>query len=53
MTVWRMDASVPSQVIWMNGVVAQFHKQFPQYKKTKVVVDGAWSAALLAGAVKG
>ncbi len=23
----------------MNGVVAQFHKQFPQYGKTKVVVD--------------
>ena len=39
LTVWRMGASVPSQVTWMNGVVAQFHKQFPQYKKTKVVVD--------------
>jgi ABC-type glycerol-3-phosphate transport system substrate-binding protein len=39
LTVWRMGASVPSQVSWMNGVVAQFHKQFPQYKKTKVVVD--------------
>jgi len=23
----------------MNGVVKQFHKNFPQYKKTKVVVD--------------
>ncbi len=34
-----MGASVPSQVTWMNGVVAQFHKKFPQYKKTKVVVD--------------
>jgi hypothetical protein len=33
----------------MNGVVAQFHKQFPQYKKTKVVVDGAWSAACWPG----
>jgi ABC-type glycerol-3-phosphate transport system substrate-binding protein len=34
-----MGASDQSQVSWMNGVVAQFHKQFPQYKKTKVVVD--------------
>jgi ABC-type glycerol-3-phosphate transport system substrate-binding protein len=39
LTVWRMGASVPSQVTWMNGVVAQFHKQFPQYKNTKVVVN--------------
>jgi len=39
LTVWRMGASVASQVTWMNGVVAQFHKQFPQYKSTKVVVD--------------
>jgi ABC-type glycerol-3-phosphate transport system substrate-binding protein len=39
LTVWRMGASVPSQVTWMNGVVTQFHKQFPQYKSTKVVVD--------------
>jgi N,N'-diacetylchitobiose transport system substrate-binding protein len=34
-----MGASVPSQVTWMNGIVKQFHKQFPQYKNTKVVVD--------------
>jgi N,N'-diacetylchitobiose transport system substrate-binding protein len=39
LTVWRMGASVPSQVTWMNGIVKQFHKQFPQYKDTKVVVD--------------
>jgi N,N'-diacetylchitobiose transport system substrate-binding protein len=39
LTVWRMGASVPSQVTWMNGIVKQFHSQFPQYKKTKVVVD--------------
>jgi N,N'-diacetylchitobiose transport system substrate-binding protein len=39
LTVWRMGPSVPTQVTWMNGVVAQFHKQFPQYAKTKVVVD--------------
>jgi ABC-type glycerol-3-phosphate transport system substrate-binding protein len=38
LTVWRMGASVPSQVTWMNGVVAQFHKKFPQYAKTKVNV---------------
>jgi N,N'-diacetylchitobiose transport system substrate-binding protein len=39
LTIWRMGSSVPSQVTWMNGVVAQFHQQFPQYKQTKVVVD--------------
>jgi N,N'-diacetylchitobiose transport system substrate-binding protein len=57
LTVWRMGASVPSQVTWMNGVVAQFHKQFPQYKKTKVVVDWIpwtnrttdWTNALTSG----
>jgi ABC-type glycerol-3-phosphate transport system substrate-binding protein len=39
LTVWRMGSSVPSQVTWMNGVVAAFHKKFPQYKDTKVAVD--------------
>jgi len=39
LVVWRMGASVPSQVTWMNGVVGQFHKKYPQYKSTKVVVD--------------
>jgi ABC-type glycerol-3-phosphate transport system substrate-binding protein len=39
LVVWRMGASVPSQVTWMNGVVAEFHKKFPQYKNTKVTVD--------------
>ena len=39
LTVWRMGASVPSQVTWMKGIVKQFHQQFPQYKNTKVVVD--------------
>ncbi len=39
LVVWRMGASVPSQVTWMNGVTAQFHQKFPQYKSTKVVVD--------------
>ena len=33
-----MGASVPSQVAWMNGVVAQFHKEFPAYANTKVKV---------------
>ena len=41
----------------MNGVVSQFHKQFPAYKKTKVVVDWIpwpnrttdWTNALTAG----
>ena len=31
-------APCPSQVTWMNGVVTQFHKQFPQYAKTQVKV---------------
>ena len=52
-----MGASVPSQVTWMNGVVAQFHKKFPQYKSTKVVVDWIpwgnrttdWTNALTSG----
>jgi ABC-type glycerol-3-phosphate transport system substrate-binding protein len=44
LTVWRMGGSVPSQVTWMNGAVAQFHKQFPQYAKTQVkVVWVPWS----------
>jgi ABC-type glycerol-3-phosphate transport system substrate-binding protein len=38
LTVWRMGASTPQQVSWMNGVVAQFHKNFPAYAKTKVKV---------------
>jgi N,N'-diacetylchitobiose transport system substrate-binding protein len=57
LTVWRMGSSVPSQVTWMNGVVTQFHKQFPQYHKTKVVVDWIpwgnrvtdWTNALTSG----
>lgn len=39
LTVWRMGASVPAQVTWMKGVVADFHKEFPQYAKTQVKVD--------------
>ncbi|HTZ93608.1 MAG TPA: extracellular solute-binding protein [Streptosporangiaceae bacterium] len=57
LVVWRMGASVPSQVTWMNGVVAQWHKKFPQYKSTKVVVDWIpwgnrttdWTNALTSG----
>ena len=57
LVVWRMGGSVPSQVTWMNGIVSQFHKQFPQYKKTKVVVDWIpwgdratdWTNALTSG----
>ena len=57
LTVWRMGASVPSQGTWMNGITTQFHKQFPQYKKTKVVVDWIpwtnratdWTNALTSG----
>ena len=57
LVVWRMGSSVPSQVTWMNGVVAQFHKKFPAYAKTKVVVDWIpwgnrvtdWTNALTSG----
>jgi ABC-type glycerol-3-phosphate transport system substrate-binding protein len=38
LTVWRMGASVPAQVTWMNGVVASFHQEFPQYANTQVKV---------------
>jgi ABC-type glycerol-3-phosphate transport system substrate-binding protein len=52
-----MGSSVASQVTWMNGVVSQFHKQFPQYKSTKVAVDWIpwpnrttdWTNALTSG----
>jgi ABC-type glycerol-3-phosphate transport system substrate-binding protein len=57
LTVWRMGGSVPSQVTWMNTVVAQFHKKFPQYAKTKVNVVWVpwtvrttdWNSALSSG----
>jgi ABC-type glycerol-3-phosphate transport system substrate-binding protein len=57
LTVWRMGGSVPSQITWMNGVVAQFHKKFPQYAKTKVNVVWVpwtvrttdWNGALSSG----
>jgi N,N'-diacetylchitobiose transport system substrate-binding protein len=57
LVLWRMGASVPSQVTWMNGVVQQFHKQFPAYAKTKVTVDWIpwgnrttdWTNALTSG----
>ncbi|HYK33015.1 MAG TPA: extracellular solute-binding protein [Streptosporangiaceae bacterium] len=57
LVVWRMGGSVPSQVTWMNGVVSQFHKQFPAYKNTKVVVSWIpwnnrvtdWTNALTSG----
>ena len=39
LTVWRMGASVPAQVTWMNQVTAAFHQEFPQYAKTQVKVD--------------
>jgi ABC-type glycerol-3-phosphate transport system substrate-binding protein len=38
LTVWRMGPSAASQVTWMNGVVTEFHKDYPQYKNTKVNV---------------
>jgi len=52
-----MGASVPAQVTWMNSVTKQFHKQFPQFAKTKVVVNWIpwgnrttdWTNALTSG----
>jgi ABC-type glycerol-3-phosphate transport system substrate-binding protein len=38
LTVWRMGGSVPSEVTWMNGVVSQFHKDYPQFANTKINV---------------
>jgi ABC-type glycerol-3-phosphate transport system substrate-binding protein len=57
LTVWRMGGSVASEVTWMNGVVTQFHRQFPQYATTKVNVVWVpwtvrttdWSGALSSG----
>jgi N,N'-diacetylchitobiose transport system substrate-binding protein len=46
LTVWRMGASTPAQVTWMNGVVSQFHKAYPGYAKTAVkVVYVPWTTA--------
>jgi ABC-type glycerol-3-phosphate transport system substrate-binding protein len=52
-----MGSPVPSQATWLNGVVKQFHKQFPAYKNTKVVVSWIpwgnrvtdWTNALTSG----
>jgi ABC-type glycerol-3-phosphate transport system substrate-binding protein len=38
LTVWRMGSSVPSEVTWMNGVITQFHKDYPAYANTQVKV---------------
>jgi ABC-type glycerol-3-phosphate transport system substrate-binding protein len=52
-----MGGAVASQETWMNGVVAQWKKDNPQYKNTKVVVDWIpwtdngtdWTNALTSG----
>jgi ABC-type glycerol-3-phosphate transport system substrate-binding protein len=52
-----MGGAVASQETWMDGVVKQFHTQFPQYKNTKVTVDWIpwtsnttdWTNALTSG----
>jgi N,N'-diacetylchitobiose transport system substrate-binding protein len=57
LVVWRMGSAIPSQETWMKGVVSQFHKQFPKFKNTKVVVDWIpwpnrtqdWTNALTSG----
>jgi ABC-type glycerol-3-phosphate transport system substrate-binding protein len=38
LVVWRLGASVPSEVSWMTGIITQFHKDYPQYAKTNVKV---------------
>jgi len=38
LVVWRLGASVPAENTWMDGVVTQFHKDYPQYAKTSVKV---------------
>jgi ABC-type glycerol-3-phosphate transport system substrate-binding protein len=38
LTVWRMGSSTPQQVSWMSGIVAQFHRTYKTYAKTKVKV---------------
>ena len=48
---------MPSEVTWMNGVVAQFHKDYPAYAKTQVNVKwipwtnatADWTNALASG----
>jgi ABC-type glycerol-3-phosphate transport system substrate-binding protein len=57
LVVWRMGSAVASQETWMNGVVAQWKKEYPQYKNTKVVTDWIpwtsngtdWTNALTSG----
>jgi ABC-type glycerol-3-phosphate transport system substrate-binding protein len=57
LTVWRMGSSPPAQVTWMNGVISQFHKQYPAYAKTQVKTvfvpwtnrTSAWTNALSSG----
>ncbi len=57
LTVWRMGGSVPTEVTWMNGVITQFHADFPQYANTKVNVVWVpwtsrttdWNTALASG----
>jgi hypothetical protein len=56
-TRWRMGATVPSEVTWMNGVVAQFHKDYPPFTIPVMVffliVQRRMVNGLVAGAVKG
>jgi N,N'-diacetylchitobiose transport system substrate-binding protein len=52
-----MGSSTPAQVTWMNGVITQFHKNYPAYAKTQVKVvfvpwtnrTSAWTNALSSG----
>ena len=47
LTEWRMGASTPAQVTWMNSVVSQVRKAYPAYAKTKVnIVYVPWTNAV-------
>ena len=57
LTVWRMGASVRSEVTWMKSVVAEFHTDYPAYKNTRINVVWVpwgnrttdWTGALTSG----
>lgn len=57
LTIWRAGAEVPAQDTWMNGVIAQFHRDYPKFAATKIKVDWVpfttitqqWQTALATG----
>lgn len=57
LVVWRLGTGTAAQNRWMNGVVAQWKQNFPQYSRTAVSVRWVpaasaaadWASALRAG----